>query len=240
MMRRGYFGALLTRSGDRSFSSSSSWGKDYHAVLGLKPGASKKDIKKQYRKLAMRYHPDRNAGDANAEKKFKEISEAYQALTGGGGTHSSSQQPGGGFSGYGGQQMSQEDAERMFREFEKMFGGAFTQAGGVGGFPGGMNASMNMGNNNMFSSSSTVGINEKGQHVRRTEVLRRGPDGRMHREVHEEVITEESQRELLRQQEEMLNQMKSAAKTAVKEAIKGAVKRKTQDILGRFGFGKKK
>ena len=54
--------------------------RDYYEVLGLDRKASKDDIKKSYRKLAMKYHPDKNAGDANAEAKFKEASEAAEVL----------------------------------------------------------------------------------------------------------------------------------------------------------------
>ena len=50
--------------------------RDYYEVLGLRKGASQSDIKKAYRKMAKKYHPDTNAGDAKAEEKFKEISEA--------------------------------------------------------------------------------------------------------------------------------------------------------------------
>lgn len=52
----------------------------YYEILGLKPGCSKSDIKKAYRKLAMQYHPDKNQGDASAEETFKKVSEAYQML----------------------------------------------------------------------------------------------------------------------------------------------------------------
>lgn len=55
--------------------------KDFYAVLGVAEDASKADIKKAYRKLAQRYHPDANAGDADAEARFKEISEAHSILT---------------------------------------------------------------------------------------------------------------------------------------------------------------
>ncbi len=55
--------------------------KDYYDVLGVKKGASDADIKKAYRKLAMKYHPDRNKGDKTAEDKFKEINEAYAVLS---------------------------------------------------------------------------------------------------------------------------------------------------------------
>ena len=55
--------------------------KDYYSVLGLNKGVSDDEIKKAYRKLAMKYHPDRNEGDSKAENRFKEISEAYAVLS---------------------------------------------------------------------------------------------------------------------------------------------------------------
>jgi curved DNA-binding protein len=55
--------------------------KDYYQVLGVDRKASAEEIKKTYRKLAMKYHPDRNPGDRAAEEKFKEINEAYQVLS---------------------------------------------------------------------------------------------------------------------------------------------------------------
>ncbi len=54
--------------------------RDYYEVLGVARGASEDDLKRAYRKLAMQYHPDRNQGDAAAEGKFKEVSEAYEVL----------------------------------------------------------------------------------------------------------------------------------------------------------------
>ena len=55
--------------------------RDYYEVLGLQKGASPEDIKKAYRKAAMKYHPDRNPGDKEAEEKFKEVGEAYEVLS---------------------------------------------------------------------------------------------------------------------------------------------------------------
>jgi curved DNA-binding protein len=55
--------------------------RDYYEVLGLARSASVDEIKKAYRKLARKYHPDMNPGDSGAEEKFKEISEAYEVLT---------------------------------------------------------------------------------------------------------------------------------------------------------------
>lgn len=55
--------------------------RDYYSVLGLNKNASETDIKRAYRKLAMKYHPDRNPDDSNAEEKFKEASKAYEILS---------------------------------------------------------------------------------------------------------------------------------------------------------------
>ena len=55
--------------------------KDYYEVLGLQKGASEDEIKRAFRKLAIKYHPDKNQGNAEAEAKFKEINEAYQVLS---------------------------------------------------------------------------------------------------------------------------------------------------------------
>jgi curved DNA-binding protein len=55
--------------------------KDYYAVLGIKKDAAAEDIKKVYRKLALKFHPDKNPGDKKAEEKFKEITEAYAVLS---------------------------------------------------------------------------------------------------------------------------------------------------------------
>lgn len=55
--------------------------RDYYEVLGVERGASEADLKKSYRRLAMKFHPDRNPGDKEAEDAFKEANEAYEVLS---------------------------------------------------------------------------------------------------------------------------------------------------------------
>lgn len=111
--------------------------RDYYEVLGVAKDASADEIKKAYRKLAIKYHPDRNQGDKAAEEKFKEAAEAYDVLSDADKRarydrfgHSMGQQgfPGGGFSGFNAGDISLED---IFARF----GDIFTGMGG--GFPGG-------------------------------------------------------------------------------------------------------
>lgn len=111
--------------------------RDYYEVLGVSKGDSAQDIKKAYRKLALKYHPDKNPDNDAAEEKFKEAAEAYEVLSndekrarydqyGHAGMNGNS---GGGFGGHG---MSMDD---IFSQFGDIFGGAF--GGGFGSFGGG-------------------------------------------------------------------------------------------------------
>jgi molecular chaperone DnaJ len=103
--------------------------KDYYEVLGVAKDASKDDIKKSYRKLAMQYHPDKNPGDAAAEEKFKEAAEAYEVLND---DQKRSQYDRFGHAGLGGGQggYTQVNMDDIFSRFSDIFGG-----GGGGGSP---------------------------------------------------------------------------------------------------------
>ncbi len=123
--------------------------KDYYKILGVDKKAGQDDIKKAYRKLAIKYHPDKNPGDKKAEEKFKEINEANEVLSdpdkrkkydelgenwqhyqqgGGGGQYGF----GGGRPGGGGQQYYSSSDEGGFSDFFESFFGR-----GGGGFGGG-------------------------------------------------------------------------------------------------------
>ena len=113
---------------------------------GRRAAGARVGARAAYRKQAMKYHPDRNAGDPAAEQKFKDVSAAYAQLSGGGGGGGGGGPSGdfgggpgfgGGFGGGGG--FSNEDAERLFRE---MMGGMAGGGFGGGGF-GGWHAAAN-------------------------------------------------------------------------------------------------
>ena len=110
--------------------------RDYYEVLGVDKNASEEDIKKAYRKIAIKYHPDRNPGSKEAEEKFKEAAEAYDVL------HDPQKRqqydqfgfdgPMGGFGGFNGGGFSMDD---IFSMFGDVFGGrgGFSSFGGFGG-----------------------------------------------------------------------------------------------------------
>lgn len=108
--------------------------RDYYEVLGLSKGASESEIKKAYRKMALKYHPDKNPGDAEAENKFKEAAEAYEVLSNAEKRQRYDQFGHAGMkggAGFGGGGMDMDD---IFSQFGDIFGSAF---GGGAGFGGG-------------------------------------------------------------------------------------------------------
>ncbi|WP_010254812.1 molecular chaperone DnaJ [Treponema primitia] len=92
--------------------------RDYYEVLGVQKDASKDDIKKAYRKLAIQYHPDKNPGNKEAEEKFKEACEAYEVLSDDQKRPAYDQFGHAGVEGMGGGQ----DFSQAFRGFEDIFG----------------------------------------------------------------------------------------------------------------------
>ena len=103
--------------------------RDYYEVLGLSKGASESEIKKAYRKLALKYHPDKNPDDSSAEEKFKEAAEAYEVLSNGDKKARYDQYGHAGMGqGFGGGGMNMDD---IFSQFGDIFGGAF--GGSFGG-----------------------------------------------------------------------------------------------------------
>ncbi|MFA9477876.1 molecular chaperone DnaJ [Phycisphaerales bacterium AB-hyl4] len=104
--------------------------RDYYEILGIERSASADQIKRAYRKLAMKYHPDRNPGDAEAEAKFKEAAEAYEILADADKRQRYDRYGHAGLRGTSAHDFSHMDAGDIFSMFEDIFGGA---AGGMGG-----------------------------------------------------------------------------------------------------------
>ena len=116
--------------------------KDYYKILGVERSATADEIKRAYKKVAIKYHPDRNPGDKEAEEKFKQAAEAYDVLRdpdkrarydqfGAAGVNGA-----GGFGGFSADSM---DINDIFRHFSDIFSGS--GFGGFGGFGGGGGAS---------------------------------------------------------------------------------------------------
>ena len=94
--------------------------RDYYEVLGVAKGASKDEVKKAYRRLAIQFHPDRNPGDKHAEEKFKEATEAYEVLADERKRQAYDQF---GFAGLEGMGFEAHDFSSVFRDFEDIFDG---------------------------------------------------------------------------------------------------------------------
>lgn len=105
--------------------------RDYYEVLGVSKTANADEIKKAYRKLAMKYHPDKNQGDKTAEEKFKECAEAYEVLSNSEKRQRYDQFGHDGLRGSGMHDYSRMNADDIFSSFGDIFGDFF---GGGGGF----------------------------------------------------------------------------------------------------------
>ena len=115
--------------------------RDYYEVLGIDKSADKDTIKKAYRKLAVKYHPDRNPGNKEAEDKFKEATEAYEVLSDDQKRPIYDQYGFAGLDGMGG--AGAGGYSHAFHDFSDLFGGGFGDifenlfGGGMGGGFGG-------------------------------------------------------------------------------------------------------
>ncbi|GAB1403614.1 MAG: molecular chaperone DnaJ [Lentimicrobiaceae bacterium] len=111
--------------------------RDYYDILGISRSASESEIKKAYRQMALKYHPDKNPGDKQAEENFKEAAEAYEVLSNSEkrarydqyGHEGMKGMPGGGFGGG----MSMDDIFSQFGDIFGAFGGGFSGFGSSGG-----------------------------------------------------------------------------------------------------------
>ena len=117
--------------------------RDYYDILGVNKSSSKEDIKKAYRKLALKYHPDKNKGNKASEEKFKEASEAYHVLSDEKRKANYDQFGHAAFQGAGGGQgFANFDFSSSFSDiFEDFFGDSFG-----GSFAGSSRRSSNRGN----------------------------------------------------------------------------------------------
>lgn len=104
--------------------------RDYYEILNLSKTASADDIKRSYRKLAMKYHPDRNPDNAEAESKFKELAEAYEVLSDDKKRSRYDQYGHAGLQGSAGHDFSSMDAGDIFNMFGDIFGDMFGGGGG--------------------------------------------------------------------------------------------------------------
>ena len=110
--------------------------RDYYEVLGISKDASAQDLKKAYRKVAMKHHPDRNSGDKASEEKFKEASEAYEVLSNEQKRAAYDQYGHAGVEGQSGMGGSGEGFGNFSDIFGDVFGDIFGGAGGRGGHGG--------------------------------------------------------------------------------------------------------
>src|SRR5215218_10528816 len=112
--------------------------RDYYEILSVTRTADGEEIKRAYRRLAMKYHPDRNPGDSEAEAKFKECAEAYEVLSDDAKRKRYDQFGHAGVAGMGQHDFNHMDVGDIFSMFDDIFGGlgGFGQRSGRGGAAG--------------------------------------------------------------------------------------------------------
>jgi molecular chaperone DnaJ len=140
--------------------------RDFYDILGVAKNATAAEIKKAYRKLALKYHPDKNEGDTAAEDKFKEAAEAYEVLSSEEKKSRYDQYGHAGMSGAGGGPggMNMDD---IFSQFGDVFGGAFGGGGGGSSFGGSRGGSRRVRGSNLRVKMKltlqevTEGVNKK-------------------------------------------------------------------------------
>ncbi|TQD37749.1 molecular chaperone DnaJ [Haloflavibacter putidus] len=111
--------------------------EDYYDILGISKDASTAEIKKAYRKRAIKYHPDKNPDDKEAEEMFKKSAEAYEVLSNPDKRARYDQMGHAAFDGSGGFGGGGMNMDDIFSQFGDIFGGAFGGGGGFSGFGGG-------------------------------------------------------------------------------------------------------
>jgi len=111
--------------------------EDYYDILGISKGASEAEIKKAYRKMAVKYHPDKNPDDSKAEDMFKKAAEAYDVLSNPDKRARYDQMGHAAFDGSGGFGGGGMNMDDIFSQFGDIFGSAFGGGGGFSGFGGG-------------------------------------------------------------------------------------------------------
>ncbi len=140
--------------------------RDYYEVLGVSKGATAAEIKKAYRKLALKYHPDKNEGDTAAEEKFKEAAEAYEILSNSEKKARYDQYGHAGMGGAGGGFGGGMNMDDIFSQFGDIFGGGFSGGGSFGGSRGGGRSRVVRGTNLRVKMKLTLqeiaeGVNKK-------------------------------------------------------------------------------
>jgi len=157
--------------------------KEYYNILELQENCSTSDIKKNYKKMALKWHPDRNIENKDiAEEKFKKISEAYEVLNDDEKRHK--------YDKFGTLNVSDISHVNPHNIFSQMFGQNPFGQNPLGQNGGNQFMVFNMRSHNVTqqSTSHTVSINQCGKRILRTRITTRHPNGHVQVQVQEQVI----------------------------------------------------